>query len=61
MDNTAGTSDKDTVCIHMPKALFERVESFCTTNNMTPEEFVIDAVSEKLASVYRERRRKQRL
>ena len=61
MGNTAGASDKNTVCIHIPKALYDRVESFCTSKKVTPEEFIFDAVSEKLSSVHRERRRKQRL
>jgi hypothetical protein len=60
-DDTPGRADKSTVCIHIPKALFDRVENFCASKNLSPEEFIFDAVSEKLTSVHRERRRKQRL
>ena len=59
--NTPGKADKSTVCIHIPKALLDRVENFCESNNLSPEEFILDAVSEKLTAVHRERRRKQRL
>ena len=61
MGERAGKADKSTICIHIPKALFDRVENFCAANNMAPEEFIFDAVSEKLHSVHKERRRKQRL
>lgn len=61
MGDKAGKADKSTICIHIPKALFDRVENFCASNNMAPEEFIFDAVSEKLHSVHKERRRKQRL
>ncbi len=61
MGDTSGKADKSTVCIHIPKALFDRVENLCASKNLSPEEFIFDAISEKLSSVHRERRRKQRL
>ena len=61
MGDTSGKADKGSVCIHIPEALFDRVENYCASKNVTPEEFIFDAVSEKLSSVHRERRRKQRL
>ena len=61
MGDTPGKADNGTVCIHIPKALFDRVDNFCASKNLEPEEFILDAVSEKLSSVHRERRRKQRL
>jgi len=59
--DTPGVADKGTVCIHIPKALFDRVENFCESKDLSLEEFILDAVSEKLTAVHRERRRKQRL
>lgn len=61
MDQKAGTTDKDEVCIHIPKALYDRVENYCISHGIAPEEFIFDAVSEKLTSVHKERRRKNRL
>jgi hypothetical protein len=61
MGDTSDKAKNSTVCVHIAKALFDRVETFCTSKKMTPEEFIFDAVSEKLSSVYKERRRKQRL
>ncbi|MGD8833909.1 MAG: hypothetical protein PVJ84_09990 [Desulfobacteraceae bacterium] len=54
-------AEKDAVCIHIPKALYDRVEAYCSSNSIEPRDFIFDAVSEQLASVHRERRRKQRL
>jgi hypothetical protein len=58
---TSDRADKGTVCVHIPKALFDRVENYCESRNLSPEEFILDAVSEKLTDVHKERRRKQRL
>jgi hypothetical protein len=49
------------ICIDGPKALFERVEDYCKSRETSTEEFIFDAISEKLRSVHRERRRKPRL
>ena len=61
MDEKAGTPDKGMVCIHIPKALYDRVETYCNSRSIAPQEFIFDAVSEKLTSVHKERRRKNRL
>ena len=62
MQDKSSTGKKDdAVCVHIPKALYDRVEAFCTSRNIAPHEFILDAVSEKLASVHKERRKKQRL
>lgn len=47
--------------VMLPEALMERTRSFCAKRNMTVQEFVTDAVIEKLVSVYKERRITQRL
>ncbi len=58
----AATNDTvDTVDVKVPRALFDRVRVYCDDKNMTPYEFVIDAIGEKLALVHKERRRKPRL
>jgi hypothetical protein len=47
--------------LKIPKALIDRVESYCQSIGIAPHEFIIDAISEKLASIYKEKRRKPRL
>ena len=61
MDDQSGNQDNATICVNIPKALYDRVEVFCKNRTLAPHEFILDAVSEKLTSVHRERRRKQRL
>jgi hypothetical protein len=51
----------DCICTDIPKALYDRVEDFCKSRNIAPSEFIFDAISEKLFSIHRERRRKPRL
>jgi predicted DNA binding CopG/RHH family protein len=45
----------------VPKVLIERVKTFCAENEMTIQDFVTDAIIEKLELVHRERRKKLRL
>ncbi|MDH3568190.1 MAG: hypothetical protein OEM61_12670 [Desulfobacteraceae bacterium] len=45
----------------VPKVLMERVKAFCNENEMTIQDFVTDAIIEKLELVYKERRKKLRL
>jgi hypothetical protein len=47
--------------VMLPEALMERTRSFCAKKNITIQEFVTDAIIEKLALVYKERGIKQRL
>lgn len=61
MSEKPNNDGSDTVCIDIPRAMYERVQVYCSTRGMTPDEFIFDAVTEKLASVHKERRRKQRL
>ena len=53
--------DHDVVRIPVPKALYERVEVYCSDKKITPREFLIDAIGEKLQLSYKERRRRPRL
>ena len=61
MEDQSGNDKNATVCVDIPKALYERVDTFCKTITVVPYEFILDAISEKLASVHQERRKKQRL
>ena len=45
----------------VPKVLIERVKTFCAENEMTIQDFVTDAIIEKLELVHKERRKKLRL
>ncbi len=47
--------------LNIPKMLMKRVEAYCQSSGITAVEFIIDAISEKLASIYKEKRRKPRL
>ncbi len=45
----------------LPKNLIKRVKIFCDENEMTIQDFVTDAIIDKLTLVHRERRKKPRL
>ena len=45
----------------VPKVLIERVKTFCNDDEMTIQDFVTDAIIEKLELVHKERRKKLRL
>jgi hypothetical protein len=45
----------------VPKVLMERVKAFSNENEMTIQDFVTDAIIEKLELVHKERRKKLRL
>jgi hypothetical protein len=47
--------------IMLPEELMERVQTLCAERDMPIQEFVTDAIIEKLELVYKERRKKQRL
>ena len=61
MSEKSESTGDDCICADIPKALYERVEDYCKASGITPSEFILDAVSEKLLSIHRERRRKPRL
>jgi len=47
--------------VMLPEALMERTHTFCVERDMTIQEFVTDAIIEKLELVRKERRKKPRL
>jgi hypothetical protein len=59
-DKSSGSSD-ESFGLNIPEALLKRVEAYCQSAGIVPDEFIIDAISEKLASVYKEKRKKPRL
>ncbi|MFO7713729.1 hypothetical protein [Desulfosarcina sp.] len=61
MSEKSETTLDDCICTDIPKALYDRVEDYCKASGIAPREFIFDAISEKLFSIHRERRRKPRL
>ncbi len=63
MDDRIATTNGDTqtIRIDIPESLLSRVHSYCNKRNITIEEFIRDALSEKLEMAHKERRRKQRV
>ena len=47
--------------ITLPEELMERVKNLCADKDMTIQEFVTDAIIEKLELVYKDRRKKDRI
>ncbi|MEJ2655675.1 MAG: hypothetical protein P8012_00560 [Desulfobacterales bacterium] len=47
--------------IKLPEELMERVKTFCSERDMTIQEFVNDAIIEKLELAYKEKRKRPRL
>ena len=47
--------------IEMPEALLKRIQALCDKRKIDPEEFIKDAIREKLERAYKERRKKPRL
>ena len=47
--------------IMLPEELMERIQTYCDERDMAVNDFVTDAIIEKLNLVYKERRKKQRL
>lgn len=61
MSEKSEATGDDCICTDIPKALYDRVEDVCKSRGIAPSEFIFDAISEKLFSIHRERRRKPRL
>jgi len=55
------TAKTKPINIMLPEELLERVNAFCAEQDMTIQEFVTDAIIEKLELAYKERRKKSRL
>ena len=45
----------------LPKGLIKRVKIFCNENEMTIQDFMTDAIIDKLALIHKERRKRPRL
>ena len=54
-------SGSELVWVKIPHGLCARIEVNRKITNLTLDEFVFDAISEKLASLHRERRKRKRL
>jgi hypothetical protein len=57
----AGNAEPNMLNISLNKELIKRVKVFCAEKEITVQEFVTDAIIEKLDLVYKERRKKSRL
>jgi hypothetical protein len=58
---TIEKTDNETVAVNIPKGLVDRMRVYCDEKNITTEEFVIDAIGEKLHRSYKEKRKRPRL
>ena len=56
-----GNGDTQSVRIDIPQSLMSRVHNHCNKRDITVQEFIRDALSEKLEMAHKERRRKQRV
>ena len=63
MEKKPATENSEThmLNIRLRKELIKRVNVFCAEKEITVQDFVTDAVIEKLGLVYKERRKKSRL
>jgi len=55
------TAKTKPINVMLPEELLERVNAFCAERDMNIQDFVTDAIIEKLNLVYKERRTKVRL
>ena len=51
-------SGKDSVWVKLPHELCSRIEGYRKYTGLTLDEFILDAITEKLSSIYRKRRKK---
>ncbi|MBL0714586.1 MAG: ribbon-helix-helix protein, CopG family [Desulfosarcina sp.] len=56
-----GNGETQSVRIDIPQSLMSRVHNHCTKRNISVQEFIRDALSEKLEMVHKERRKRQRV
>jgi len=63
MENKSDPEKTETKLLNimLPEELINRVNVICADKNMTIQEFVTDAIIEKLNLVYKERRKKGRM
>ena len=57
----AGPGNPVTFELVMHEGLLDRIRVFCDKHDLDLNEFIVDAVTEKMALQYRERRKKKRL
>jgi len=55
------TTKTKQINIILPEELMERVQTLCAERDMTIQDFVTDAIIDRLALVYKERRKRSRL
>jgi predicted DNA binding CopG/RHH family protein len=55
------TTKTKPINIMLPEELMERVQTLCAERDMTIQEFVTDAIIDKLKLAYKERRKRPRL
>jgi predicted DNA binding CopG/RHH family protein len=58
---TPEKTDAKQLNIMLPEELLERVQALCAKRDMTIQDFVTDAIIEKLELAHKERRKKVRL
>lgn len=58
---TDESSETKSLEIKMPQGLLKRVNTHCEKISIAVDEFILDAIAEKLELAYKERRRKHRL
>ena len=58
---TAATSKTKPINIMLPVELIERVNAVCADKEITTQEFVTDAILDRLELVYKDRRKRPRL
>ena len=63
MEKKPATENSEThmLNIRLQKELIKRVETLCAEKEITVQDFVTDAIIEKLELAYKERRKKSRL
>ena len=59
--STPEETDAKRLNIMLPEELIKRIYLFCDEREMTIQDFVTDAIIEKLELAYKERRKKDRL
>jgi hypothetical protein len=59
--STPEETETEMLSAGLPKGLIKRVKILCDERKITIQDFVTDAIIEKLALVYKERRKKPRL
>lgn len=63
MDDTLTKENGKIQSVHIdvPQSLMSRVHGYCDKHDLTVQEFIRDALSEKLIMAHKERRRKPRV